>query len=166
MVNDVPSALTPYVPWSSDLVADESGKAYIFWNDGRVSDYYDNIYFTRTDEITPAPVIVRILSFESQVGLGETLDFTVGIVNRVNMTRDPDAWLDLYLPGSNPYPGNPLRRIALNLPPGGSFSRDVSIPVGTGVPTWTYELFARVGRWDADTPNIWSEDSFTFTVEP
>jgi hypothetical protein len=166
MVNDVPSALTPYVPWSSDLVADESGKAYIFWNDGRESDYYDHIYFTRTDNITPAPVLVRFLEYESFVGQGEILDFTVGLANRTSKTKDFDAWLDVYLPNSNPYPGNPLRKASLTLPGGDSFSRDLGIPIDTGVPTLTYELFLRSGRWDEESPDIWSEDSFEFTVEP
>jgi hypothetical protein len=44
-VNDVPAALIPYVTWSSEIVADP-WRAYIFWNDGRVTGYYDHIYFT------------------------------------------------------------------------------------------------------------------------
>lgn len=164
-VNDVPSALTPYVTWSSDLVADESGKAYIFWNDGRENDYYDHIYFTRTDDITPAPIAVRFLSYETTVGQGETLDFTVGIANVVEVEKEFDAWLDVYLPGSIFYQGNPLRKVTLTLPPGAAFQRDLRLPVGEGVPTWTFELFGRVGRWDAESPDVWSEDSFEFTVE-
>ncbi len=47
-VNDIPYSVQPYVAWTSDLLADAWGNAYLFWNDGRTSAYYDNIYFTRT----------------------------------------------------------------------------------------------------------------------
>lgn len=53
-VNDVPYVVQPYVAWTSDLLADASGVAYLFWNDGRASGYYDNIYFSRN--IDPAAI--------------------------------------------------------------------------------------------------------------
>jgi hypothetical protein len=46
-VNDIPYVVQPYVAWTSDLLADAQGRAYIFWNDGHASDYYANIYFGR-----------------------------------------------------------------------------------------------------------------------
>jgi len=51
-VNDVPYVIQPYVAWTSDLVADASGIAYVFWNDGRSTDYYDNVYFSRNVDPT------------------------------------------------------------------------------------------------------------------
>jgi hypothetical protein len=53
-VNDVPYVVQPYVAWTSDLLADDAGNAYLFWNDGRDTDYYDNIYFSTNRE--PASV--------------------------------------------------------------------------------------------------------------
>lgn len=51
-VNDVPYVVEPYVAWTSDLVADASGVAYLFWNDGRATGYYDNVYFSRNVDPT------------------------------------------------------------------------------------------------------------------
>jgi hypothetical protein len=53
-VNDVPYVVQPYVAWTSDLVADASGGAYIFWNDGRATGYYDHVYFSR--DVDPTAV--------------------------------------------------------------------------------------------------------------
>ncbi len=47
-VNDVPYVVQPYVAWSADLLAGDTGCAYLFWNDGRATGYYDNIYFSRS----------------------------------------------------------------------------------------------------------------------
>jgi hypothetical protein len=44
--NDVAYSVQPYVAWTSDLLADATGHAYLFWNDGRTTSYYDNIYFS------------------------------------------------------------------------------------------------------------------------
>ena len=48
-VNDVPHTVEPYVTWTCDLLGDSAGEAYVFWNDGRSSGYYDNLYFTRSE---------------------------------------------------------------------------------------------------------------------
>ena len=49
-VNDVPYCVQPYVAWTADILGDAAGNAYLCWNDGRTSGYYDNIYFTRTED--------------------------------------------------------------------------------------------------------------------
>jgi hypothetical protein len=55
-VNDIPYVLQPYVTWTSDILADDISNAYIFWNDGRDTDYYDNIYFAKIPSVTvPTP---------------------------------------------------------------------------------------------------------------
>ncbi len=53
-VNDVPYAVQPYVTWTADLLGDGAGNAYVFWNDGRDTGYYDNIYFSRTVDLSRA----------------------------------------------------------------------------------------------------------------
>ena len=53
-VNDVPYVVQPYCAWTSDLLADASGNAYAFWNDGRSTHYYDNVYSSRA--LDPAAV--------------------------------------------------------------------------------------------------------------
>jgi hypothetical protein len=53
-VNDIPYIVQPYVAWTSDILADSENRAHIFWNDGRVSYYYDNIYYSRTTDISAA----------------------------------------------------------------------------------------------------------------
>lgn len=52
-VNDVPYIVQPYVAWTTELLADETG-AFVFWNDGRATRYYDNIYMSR--DIDPTAV--------------------------------------------------------------------------------------------------------------
>ncbi len=47
-VNDILYTVQPYVAWTSDLLADAHGNAYLFWNDGRTTNYYDSIYYSRT----------------------------------------------------------------------------------------------------------------------
>jgi hypothetical protein len=54
-VNDLPHVVQPYVAWTSDLLADDADNVYLFWNDGRETEYYDNIYFTTSRE--PAAVV-------------------------------------------------------------------------------------------------------------
>jgi hypothetical protein len=53
-VNDVPYIVQPYVAWTSDIIADTENKAHVFWNDGRTTYYYDNIYYSRTTDISDA----------------------------------------------------------------------------------------------------------------
>lgn len=48
-VNDVPHVVTPGGTWTSDLISDANGAAYFTWNDGRETNYYDDIYFCHTD---------------------------------------------------------------------------------------------------------------------
>ncbi len=64
-VNDVPNRVQPYVAWSTEVLADPSGRAYVFWNDGRTSNYYDNIYLARSSDPTGiAEGFARGLRFE------------------------------------------------------------------------------------------------------
>ncbi|MBD3333960.1 MAG: hypothetical protein GF355_00410 [Candidatus Eisenbacteria bacterium] len=49
-VNDVPYSVQPYVAWTTDLLADDLGRAYVFWNDGRENQYYDNIYTSHSGD--------------------------------------------------------------------------------------------------------------------
>jgi hypothetical protein len=53
-VNEIPYVVQPYVSWTTDILADATGDAYVFWNDGRTSGYYDNVYMSTTG--TPAAI--------------------------------------------------------------------------------------------------------------
>jgi len=55
-VNDIPYVVQPYVAWTSDMLADERGSAYLFWNDGRDTHYYDNVYCSTNRE--PAGIAI------------------------------------------------------------------------------------------------------------
>jgi hypothetical protein len=47
-VNDVPYTVQPHLGWSADILCDQRGNAFLAWNDGRTTGYYDNIYSSQT----------------------------------------------------------------------------------------------------------------------
>jgi hypothetical protein len=47
-VNDWPYTVQPNVAWTSDILCDQRGNAFLAWNDGRATGNYDNIYCSQT----------------------------------------------------------------------------------------------------------------------
>jgi hypothetical protein len=83
-VNDVNGVVQPFVPITSDILADGEGKAYVFWNDGRTSGHYDNIYVARSSSTTgvgPEVNGMRGLSLEllGNPGANPILSFRLGL---------------------------------------------------------------------------------------
>jgi hypothetical protein len=163
-VNDVNGSACPSGGISPAMVAGESGRAYLVWKDMR--DPGMNIYFTRTEAITPAPIEVQFVEYDAAVSPGEPLNFLVTAHNLSCVTKRFDGWLDVMLPDSVPHPANPQRSGVRILAPGASLAMGKSIPVKPNAPLGTLELFVRVGSLGGGTPSVWSEDSVRFTVTP
>ncbi len=51
-VNDVPSSIEPYVCWTSDLLCDGLGNAFIAWNDARTGRAYRHIFFSKSVDMS------------------------------------------------------------------------------------------------------------------
>ncbi len=98
------------------------------------------------------------------VGIGETLSYTVTVVNGGTDPVDYDGWTELYLPNGQPYPGNPfLGPAPVSLDPGDSVSLSLSHEVLASAPLGTYEYWCKIGI------HPWfkaAQDSFAFEVIP
>jgi len=78
-VNDIPYIVQPYVSWTSELLTDAGGGVYLFWNDGRITDYYDNIYFSR--RLDPSSVNEGIQNDEvARATNGDLSKFMIGVL--------------------------------------------------------------------------------------
>ena len=107
---------------------------------------------------------VELQPEETTVGIGETLSYTVTVINDGGETVEYDGWTELYLPNGQPYPGNPfLGPVPVVLETGDSLSRQFSHEVLPIAPTGPYEYWCKVGSYP------WfkaAQDSFAFEVIP
>lgn len=90
---------------------------------------------------------------------GGTLEFQVRLDNDGLIPQTIDAWLDITLPGGDPYPGNPVILRTVTIPSGPSETL-VRLPVGNA-PAGEYTIEGSIGLW----PDIlWDTDSFALEV--
>ena len=111
-------------------------------------------------------VSVQVTPDTTVVARGDSLWFTVDIVNILHFTLTFQAWVDVDMIGGVPYGGNPIMGPAtLTRGPGAGYygvRRGVKIPNNTplGGP---YALWVRVGWHEYE---LWDGDGFEFEVVP
>lgn len=109
---------------------------------------------------------VQVIPDTTQVRRGEDLWFAVDIVSLTDTTLMFDAWVNGYLPGGEPYSGNPVLG-PVELVWGGGFGvygvrRHVSIPQSAPF-GGAYTLSLLTGE---HPDSVWAGDGFEFAIVP
>jgi hypothetical protein len=112
-------------------------------------------------EYTPEVTLTLTADADSFPRGGE-LGYTVGATNDGPAPLTVDYWAEVYLPGGSPYAGNPVfGPVTVTIPSGASPSVHLTHHIPPGAPLWTYTYRACAGVYGGE---VWSEDSFPFTV--
>ncbi len=89
---------------------------------------------------------------------GGTLEFQVRLDNDGLIPQTFDAWLDIFEPGGEPYPGNPIIRRTVTIT-SGAVETIVQLPV-RNAPPGEYTVEGSIGTW----PDL-RLDTDSFAVE-
>jgi hypothetical protein len=80
---------------------------------------------------------------------GEVCSYDVTLANTTDEGQTFQVWLDLFLPGGKPYPGNPfLGPLDIHLRPGQRVTRSISETIPQFAPLGTYTLDFNAGIYD------------------
>ncbi len=93
---------------------------------------------------------------------GSDMGYTVQATNGETTPQSVDYWAEVFLPGGEPFAGNPVfGPVTVTIPAGASPSAHLTHFIPTGAPMVTYTYKGYIGTYDSQ---VWQEDSFDFSV--